>query len=77
MVNLPVKFAKELNLKPETGMGYQIINVILKDGRRFNQVIVVEGRITKIRGMAKIPFIEEDIDQIILTHEKWNFSKES
>jgi len=76
MLNIPDKFAKELVSQPETGMGYQIVNIILKDGRQFNQVVVVGGIITKIRGMDKIPFKEDEIDQIIVTHEKWDFSKE-
>jgi len=76
MLNIPDKFIKELMSQPETGMDYQIVSIILKDGRRFNQVSIVGGRIGHIRGMDNIPFKEEDIDQIIVTHEKWDFSKE-
>jgi hypothetical protein len=76
MVDIPDNLLKELILKPETGMGYQVVNVILKDGRQINRVVVVDGKITKIRGMDTIPFKSEDIHQIILTHQKWDFSKE-
>lgn len=76
MIELSVKWLAELVHKPETGMGYQVVTVILKDGRRFNQVAVVEGRITQIRGLADIPFSEEQIAEIILTHDKWNFNAE-
>lgn len=57
-------------------MGYQIVSVTLKDGQKFDQVAVVEGRITEIRGHQDIPFTEEQIAQIILTHDKWNFNAE-
>jgi hypothetical protein len=77
MLNIPEKFIKELMSKPETGMGYQIVKIILKDGREFNQVAVIQSSIIgQIRGMDKIPFKEDEIDQIILTHDKWDFSKE-
>lgn len=74
MITLSSKWATELASKPETGMGYQVVSVVLKDGKKFDQVAVVEGRITEIRGRADIPFAEDDIAEIILTHEKWNFN---
>ncbi len=73
MIKLTKKWVKELISKPETGMGYQIVSVILKDGKRFDQIVVVEGQITQIRGIKDIPFTEDQIDQIILTHDKWDF----
>ena len=62
--------------KPETGTGYQVVTVILKDGKKFDQVAVVEGQIADIRGRKDIPFTEEEIAEIILTHDKWNFNAE-
>ena len=76
MIELSAKWAMELASQPETGMGYQVVSVILKDGRKFNQVVVVEGRITEIRSLKDIPFTEDEIAQIILTHDKWNFNAE-
>lgn len=76
MIELTKKWAKELASKPETGMGYQVVSVVLKDGRRFEQVVVVEGRITKIRGQKDIPFSEDQIAEIFVTHDKWNFNAE-
>ena len=55
-------------------MGYQIVSVRLKDGQQFHQVAVVEGRITEIRGYQDIPFTEDEIAQIYLTHDKWDFN---
>jgi len=76
MITLSQRWLAELIDKPETGMGYQIVSVVLSDGRRFDQVAVVEGRITQIRGLADIPFTEEEIAQIIPTHDKWDFNAE-
>ena len=76
MVKLSAKWAKELISKPETGMGYQIVSIVLKDGRKFNQVAIVEGIVAEIRGLKDIPFNEDDISQIIVTHEKWDFNAE-
>ena len=58
----------------ETGMGYQIATIVLKNGLQFKQAVIVGSKITKIRGMEQIPFTEKDIEDIIVTHEKWNFS---
>ena len=76
MIELSEKWLKELVSKPETGMGYQIVSVTLNDGQMFDQVAVVEGRITEIRGRKDIPFTEEQIAKIIVTHNKWNFNAE-
>lgn len=76
MIALSEKWAAELASKPETGMGYQVVTVVLKDGTRFDQVAVVEGQIAEIRGRKDIPFSEEEIAEIILTHDKWNFNAE-
>ncbi len=76
MITLSKKWAAELASKPETGMGYQVVSIVLDDGRRFDQVAVVEGQITEIRGRKDIPFSENEIAKIILTHDKWNFKAE-
>lgn len=73
MVMLSRKWTSELACKPETGMGYQVVSVILSDGTIFDQAVVVEGRITEIRGRKDIPFTEDQIASIIVTHDKWNF----
>lgn len=76
MINLSPKWLACLIDKPETGMGYQVVSIILKDGRKFDQVAIVEGRVTQIRGLDDIPFTEEQIAKIILTHDKWDFNTE-
>lgn len=55
-------------------MGYQIVSVFLKDGRRFDQTVIVGGTIGQIKGIAGIPFTEDEIADIIVTHDKWDFT---
>ena len=55
-------------------MGYQIASVVLKDGRQFDRVAIVGGIIGQIKDIEGIPFTEDEIDQIIVTHDKWNFN---
>ena len=76
MIILKGRRVSELASKPETGTGYQVVTVILKDGKKFDQVAVVEGQIADIRGRKDIPFTEEEIAEIILTHDKWSFNAE-
>jgi hypothetical protein len=61
---------------PETGMGYTITSVTLKDGRKFDQVIMDSGWLARIRGLPSIPFGESDIAAIRATHDKWDWRKE-
>jgi hypothetical protein len=70
------KWADSLTNQPEAGMGYWIASIVLKSGQRYNQVIIDSGYVTKIRGMDSIPFTLDDIDQIIVTNDKWDWSKE-
>lgn len=73
MIKLPEKWARELTIEPETGMGYQVVSIVLNDGRRFDQVVIVEGRITEVRGFRDIPFSGGQIAEILVTHDRWNF----
>jgi hypothetical protein len=57
-------------------MGYQVTSVTLKDGRRFDQVVIVGGYITRIKGIKDIPFSEDEIADIVVTHDKWDFNEE-
>lgn len=52
-------------------MNYQIASVFLKDGKRFDHVVIVGGFITTIDESNDIPFTEEDIDKIVVNHGKW------
>lgn len=69
-------WAKKLLAQPETGMGYQIATIVLKNGTRYEQVVIDSGFVTQIRGLGTIPFTESDIAEIVVTHDKWDFSEE-
>ena len=71
MITLSTSWAQELVSQPETGMGYQIASIYLKNGQRYDQVMAVEGRITSIKDDHNIPFTEADIERIVVTHNKW------
>jgi hypothetical protein len=56
-------------------MGYQVATIILRDGRSFDQALIVGGLISRLRGRPDIPFKEEDIADIVVTHDKWDFAR--
>jgi hypothetical protein len=66
MLALSNKWAPILLAQPETGMDYQVASVFLADGRRFDQVVVSSGYITKVGDDSHIPFSEEDIVRIVV-----------
>jgi hypothetical protein len=74
MITLSDKWGPELVAQGETGMGYQIASIVLKDGRRFDRAVIVGRNITQIKDVEGIPFTEEQIEQIIVTHDKWDFN---
>jgi hypothetical protein len=61
---------------PETGMGYTVVSITLKDGRKFDQVVIDSGWLIRVRGLPDIPFCESDITAIKASHEKWNWHEE-
>jgi hypothetical protein len=61
----------------ETGIGYQVIAVELKDGRSFDQVLASEGCIIEVRGFEGIPFAPEEIASVMVNHKRWNFREGS
>jgi hypothetical protein len=76
MLNLTEKrFSDFFRDRPETGMGHWIVTVVLKDGRAFPQTAIVGGSITQVRHHKNIPFSENEIDHLDVTHEKWDWSE--
>lgn len=69
---LPKQWVAVLIDLPESGMTYQIVTITLKDGRRFERVPHVEGRInlSGIQGFWKVPFYGDDIAEIVVTHDR-------
>lgn len=76
MIQLSDRWGSRLRSQPETGMGYQVVSIITHSGRRIDQVLVESGVITKVRGHDSIPFREEDISDMIVTHDRWDFGVE-
>jgi hypothetical protein len=67
------RFADFFRKQGETGMGYWVATVYLRDGRIFPQTIVVGGTITQIKNQSGISFAEKDIDRFEVTHDKWEW----
>jgi len=70
------RFSDFLRTEPETGMGYWMVTVFLRDGRMFPQTVVVSGVIARIRNYPAIPFLEAEIEHLEVTHEKWDWSQD-
>lgn len=70
MISLSEKWIRKLAAEPEAGMGYQIVSLVLNDGRHFDPVLVIEGRIAQISGRTDIPFTEEQVVELKVTNDK-------
>jgi hypothetical protein len=68
MFCLSNRWAEILSAQPETGMGYQIVTLRLKDGRRIDNVTIVGGIISALPDAVSGLFSEEDIEEILVTH---------
>ena len=40
---------------------------------QYKQAVIDSGFITKIKDIDGIPFSEDDIAEIVITHEKWKW----
>lgn len=70
---IPKECLALLKQDAETGIGYQIVSLELKNGRYFDQVVVSEGCIIEVRGYREIPFSVEEVASISINHNRWNF----
>ena len=68
MLVLNDRWADVLTSQPETGMGYQIVSIRLKDGRRIDNVTVVGGIISSLPATVPEWFSDEEIEDIVVTH---------
>jgi hypothetical protein len=73
LVQIPAGLVDPLERDTETGIGYQVVSVELKDGRSFDQVSTSEGCIIEVRGYKEIPFAADDIASVRVNHKRWNF----
>jgi hypothetical protein len=76
MLQLTDRWGSRLRSQPETGMGYQVVSIVLRNGQRIDQVLVESGVITRVRGQDSIPFREDEIADLIVTHDRWDFATE-
>jgi hypothetical protein len=77
MVPIPQQWVDYLAQQPESGMGYQVVNIKLADGRRFNQVVASNGYFTQVRGYDEVPFTANDeVTWVKVTHKRWKFRAE-
>jgi hypothetical protein len=61
LLRLPDEWASGLVRQPESGMGYQVATVCLRDGSRVENVVIRGGYIVSVGGATDIPF---SVDQI-------------
>lgn len=73
LVPIPSTFLDHLKRAGETGIGYQVVSVELRDGRSFDQVVTSEGCIIEVRGFKEIPFSPEEVASVNVNHKRWNF----
>ncbi len=77
LVPIPCGCAEHLKSAEETGIGYQVVSVQLKDENIFEQVVISEGCIIEVRGYKEIPFSPDEVVSVNLTHQHWNFRDQS
>ena len=72
VLRLPSTLDAYLLTQAESGMTYQILTVVLHDGRRFERVPYCGGLIdlTGLPGFWKVPFQASDISNVEVTHDK-------
>jgi hypothetical protein len=73
---LPERWVAWLHSQPETGMGYQTVEVVLRGGAVFPDVAIIDSHlIGEVRGHDDIPFDPDDISDLRLTHNPWTFRR--
>jgi len=72
-VAIPRDSFEQLKREKETGIGYQVVSVHLKDGRHFGQAVASEGHIIAVKGYEEIPFGPDEIERVTINHKHWNF----
>ena len=69
MLNVDGKWLKKLLELPESGMGYHLVDITLKDGRAMKKVIVVDAE------MVCLPEEFEDTHESDITEIKMSYPK--
>ena len=77
LVPVPSESADLLKREKETGIGYQVVSVKLKDGRCYEQAVASEGCIIQVRGYENVPFAPNELESVRVNHKRWNFRDSS
>lgn len=64
MLLLDDRWAARFLETPESGMGYHIVDIVLKNGTQYLGVRVVGGLIRSVDGLNNVPFGNDDIKDI-------------
>jgi hypothetical protein len=75
LIPIPRELAESLKPQGETGMGYQVVSVTLKNGKQYDQVVTSEGCVIQVRGYRDVPFSSEDMAAVTVNHRHWNFRR--
>jgi hypothetical protein len=68
---LPEPIQDYLRGEDETGDGYHIVDVILKDGKKHKHITILNcEEVANARGRKTIPFTLDQIDHVVVTHGK-------
>jgi hypothetical protein len=73
LIAIPREHADLLRHHRETGMGYQVVSVTLKNGKHYEQVVASEGCVIQVRGHKDVPFTAEEVASVHVNHKHWNF----
>jgi len=77
LVPIPHEQADSLRSHGETGPGYQVVSVTLKNGKCFDQVVASEGCVIQVRGHKDVPFAPDEVASVNVNHRRWNFRVEN
>jgi hypothetical protein len=77
LVPIPREQADGLRGHGETGPGYQVVSITLKNGKCFDQVVASEGCVIHVRGHKDVPFAPDDVASVNVNHRRWNFRVEN
>ena len=76
LVPIPREQADRLRGHRDTGPGYQVVSVTLKNGRCFDHVVTSEGCVIQVRGHKDVPFAPDDVASVNVNDRPWNFRVE-
>lgn len=67
---VPDRLATSIRNQPETGMGYSVGDLLLKDGRVITRVVIDSGFIVSVDRRTEITFNPEEIESFMVTHDR-------